>query len=397
VDLVGEATQALPALPVLHAIVPVRPFRPPFRATIIGLRRVFAYSLSLCYVPTPSKSCGDHSMEYRKNEAKEWARGVFRGVCNVILPTFTSDLKRLNEKAIRHDVRRNIELGFWGALLVSECGTTMPEMKRFMEIAVDEAKGQLRTVLHGSFDTREDVLDACRHAEEVGVDALLLAYPSAFYPHTEREVYDYSRRVCDQTNLAVILFSAHQWNFARLHPSEMSAALLDELADIANVVAVKCEGGRPAIGYILEVHKRCGDRILVSDPMEFNSPVWVELFQMQWMGTSSFDYFGNSIPLYFELLHKGNWKPAMEIYWRIHSARQARLADMQSYAGANFIHRYSWKYMGWLNGMNGGPIRMPVMKLNDAAMKRLRDALTRSGIEPTVNRDVDFFIGRNPA
>ena len=29
-----------------------------------------------------------------------------------------------------------------------------------------------------------------------------------------------------------------------------------------------------------------------------------------------------------------------------------------SYAGANFIHRLNWKYMGWLQGYNGGPLRL---------------------------------------
>jgi len=335
-------------------------------------------------------------MEYRKKEAKEWARQVFRGVCNVIIPTFTFDLRGLNEKAIRHDVRRSTELGFWGSLLVSETATTMDEMKRFMEVAVDGAKGKLRTVLHGSFNTLEDCLEACRHAEEVGVDALLLSYPPTFYPKSEQEVYDYTRRACDGTNLAVILFSAHHWNFSRLSHSDISAGLIAEMAQIPNVVAVKCEGGRPAIGYTLEVQKLCGDKILVSDPMEFNSPVWVELFGMPWMGTSCFEYFGDTIPKYFKLLHEGEWKKAMEIYWRIHPARQARMADMQSYAGANFIHRFNWKYMGWLNGMNGGPLRMPVMKLNDGAMRRLREALKRSGIETTPEEDAQFLVGRNP-
>ena len=67
-------------------------------------------------------------MDYSRANAKEWAREHWRGVCNVIMPSFTSDLRQLNEKAIRHDVRRNIELGFWGTLLVSECGTTPPNI-----------------------------------------------------------------------------------------------------------------------------------------------------------------------------------------------------------------------------------------------------------------------------
>ena len=82
-------------------------------------------------------------LPYKRSEAKDYAKQHWRGVCNVIMPSFTSDLSKLNEAAIRHDVRRNIELGFWGALLVSECATSLDEYKRFMEIAVDEAS------LHG--------------------------------------------------------------------------------------------------------------------------------------------------------------------------------------------------------------------------------------------------------
>src|SRR5437764_12159446 len=118
--------------------------------------------------------------EYTRREAKDWARATLRGVCNVIMPTFTEDLADLNEAAIRHDVRHNVELGFWGALLVAECGTTMAEYKRFLEIAVDEAQGRMRTVLHASFDTLEGMHEAARHAEEVGVDLALPAFPQTF-------------------------------------------------------------------------------------------------------------------------------------------------------------------------------------------------------------------------
>src|SRR5882757_6159530 len=54
---------------------------------------------------------------YTKAEAKDWARENFRGVHNVIIPSYTSDLADINEQAIRHDVRRNIEFGFSGTML----------------------------------------------------------------------------------------------------------------------------------------------------------------------------------------------------------------------------------------------------------------------------------------
>ena len=52
-------------------------------------------------------------MKYKKRDAKAWAREDWHGLCNVIIPSYSLDLKRLNEKGIRHDVRRNIECGFW--------------------------------------------------------------------------------------------------------------------------------------------------------------------------------------------------------------------------------------------------------------------------------------------
>ncbi len=338
-------------------------------------------------------------MQYTKKEAKEWARENMKGVCNVIMPTFTNDFRALNEKAVRHDVRRDIELGFWGALVVSECGTTKEEYKRFLEIVIDEARDRLKAVVHGSFDSLEDNIEVCRIAEGVGADVLLLAYPPTFYPRSDNDIYDYTSTVLNATNLATVLFAAHQWNFDRVHPAELSPQVVNKLADLPNAVAIKCEGGGPGNGALVEILDLCGDRLLISDPREFNSPAWVKFFGMQWMGTSNFEWFGNSVPRYFNLLHKGELKSAMEIYWRIHPARMTRLADMQSFAGANFIHRNSWKYQAWLNGFNGGPLRLPVMRLNDGATRRLRDALIRSKIVPENTRgDLDeFFLGRNPA
>ena len=37
---------------------------------------------------------------YRKNEARDWAKEHLRGVANVVIPSFSADLRRLNEKGI---------------------------------------------------------------------------------------------------------------------------------------------------------------------------------------------------------------------------------------------------------------------------------------------------------
>ena len=75
---------------------------------------------------------------YRKNEARDWAWQHLKGCANVIIPSYTADLKGLNERGIRHDVRKCLEHGFTGTLLVSETAVTLAEYAQFFEWSNDE-------------------------------------------------------------------------------------------------------------------------------------------------------------------------------------------------------------------------------------------------------------------
>lgn len=335
--------------------------------------------------------------QYTKSTAKEWALDNLKGVCNVIMPSFRHDLSGLNEAAIRHDVRRNIELGFSGGLLVSEAGTTLDEMRRFMEVAVDEAAGRHQILIHGAFDTTADIIAMCKAAESAGVDAVLLGHPNSFYPRTAQDIIDYTSRICDAIGLAVVLFCAVHFNFQRVDPSGYPLAAIEHLVDnVPNVVGVKYEVGRPgAVGNFECFRRLAGKPVVVSDPFEANMPVWTDLFDMQWVGTSNYEYYGNSVPLMFELLKKGDREAALELYWRIQPARVMRANIQAEFGGANFIHRYLWKYQGWLNGYNGGPLRQPAMKLADGQMRRAAEGLIKSGIVDGQPADLGaYFRGR---
>ncbi len=333
-----------------------------------------------------------------RSEAKAWAREVFRGVCNVIIPSYAADLRSLNEAAIRHDVRRNIELGFWGALLVSEAGTTREEMRRFMEIAVDEAAGRQRFLLQGVFDTADDIVEMCRAGEAIGVDGVLLGHPNTFYPRTTAELEEYTRHVCAATDLPVALFVAAHSNLSRLDPRGYPQDLLERLADVDTIVAVKYELGRQHTMRTYDCFRRMGNApVLMSDPMEFNAPMWVDLFDMQWMGTSNYEFYGDRTPRMFDALLDGKREDAMELYWEIQPAREARRQEMAALGPMNFVHRYLWKYMSWLNGYNGGPMRQPAPKLNDGQMRRAAAGLAAAGIIDAAPDPADFFVGRYPA
>jgi len=336
---------------------------------------------------------------YSVSEAKDWARENFHGVCNVIIPSYTRDLQDLNEAGIRHDVRRNIELGFWGALLVSEAGTRLEEMRRFMEIAVDEAAGRHYLVLHGSFNTLDELVRVTRDAKSIGVDAVLLCYPNSFYPTTVGQLEGYVRDFAKRCELGIILFSAPHFNFDRLDDRGYPLSCLLNVVDLPNVVAVKYEVGQPGVlGSYEAFRKLARHNLIVTDPFEPNLLMWLDLFDVPWAGTSNYEYLGSAVPEMFAAMRAGDQEAAYKKYWSVQPARRMRVRLQSPFAGANFNHRYVWKYQAWLQGYNGGPIRQPAMKLTDDQMRLAAEGLVASGLLKEVPRDFSsFFVGRNPA
>jgi 4-hydroxy-tetrahydrodipicolinate synthase len=165
---------------------------------------------------------------------------------------------------------------------------------------------------------------------------------------------------------------------------------------IPNVVAIKNEIGDPGVAGLSEVFRRFSDRVIVADPLEMNAPAWVTSYGMPWMGTSNYEYFGSAVPRYFQLLQDpATYAEAMDLYWQIHPARTATGSLMkEANGGTSLVHRLLWKYQGWLNGFNGGPVRSPHMRLHDRQMKLLRSAAVASGLDITDDEDALFFEGR---
>jgi 4-hydroxy-tetrahydrodipicolinate synthase len=335
---------------------------------------------------------------YRKKEAREWAREHLRGVANVIIPSYSADLKGLNEAGIRHDVRKELEYGFAGTLLVSEVAITLDEYRQFFEIANDESKGRLKLIHHASFNTLEENIEAARIAEKNGAELVLLSYPANFYAETPKDIYEYTKAYCDATDLAILLFPVPLWGFDRVHSSDIETAVIRRLIDeCPNVASIKAEGGMPSIMGFVECYRLFGKEVVVTCPLEGDMIALAQLAPIQFSGTSNTEYFGPMIPRIHKLLQEGKYDEATKLYWQIAPARKTNAAASAYMAQTLFIHRMQWKFQGWLNGFNGGPLRQPTMRLNDAMMNNLRQGLIKSGITPTDSHNREFFIGRNPA
>jgi 4-hydroxy-tetrahydrodipicolinate synthase len=334
---------------------------------------------------------------YNRDEAREWAMKNFRGVHNVIIPSYTNDLSDINEQAIRHDVRRNIEFGFAGTLLVSETSITLDEYVRFVEIAADEAKGRILLIHHAAFNTLEQNVVAAARAHAAGADMVLLGYPPSFYPRSEQDIYAYTKAFCDGTDLATILFPVPLWGFERLHPASISLDILERLVDeIPHVVAIKAEGGAPSVAGFAHVWNRLGGRIVVSMPIIEHAISLATLVPLQVVATSNTEFYSSAAPAMLALAQSGKHDEALNLLWQIAPAWKSN-ESVAPIPGAHVVHRMAWKYQAWLAGYNGGPLRMPTNRLVWKEMRAYRQALADSNLPVTDDPDEAFFVGRNPA
>jgi 4-hydroxy-tetrahydrodipicolinate synthase len=333
-------------------------------------------------------------LPYTRGEVKERARSDWVGLCNVTLPSFNEDFSGLDEPGIRHDIELAAAYGYWGTLVASESGTTLDEYVRFLEVAADAAPNGFRIVAHLSFSTVEEELVAARAAEAVGAEAALLAYPPSFRPRSSAEIVEHTRYVAERTDLALILFGVTTWGFKPLHPAGFPIDALEEMAHLETAAALKYEGGGAALFSAFdEAYRRCSAHVIVENPMEMHIPALVANYGVRWFGTSGYESAADRPPKVFAAATAGRMDEAMEVFWSYHPAREAKGQFHASFPGAGLIHRTGWKYLGWLQGFNGGLLRMPQMRLNPGQMKALRAGLAASGFELPAD-DSEFYAGR---
>jgi dihydrodipicolinate synthase/N-acetylneuraminate lyase len=335
---------------------------------------------------------------YQRRDARAWARDHLVGCSAVTLPSYSADLKRLNERAIRHDVARAAEFGFRYTLLCTEVAITPEENAQFTAWARETAGDKLGLFFHAAWGTLADNIEAVKLAERAGADIVLLSYPPQFWPTSEQDIYDYTKAFCDATDLAVMLFPIPLWGFERVHPAGMPVELVRRLLkDCPNIVAIKSEQGFPLPAGICEMYHHFRNEVVISCPIEGDVIPLMSVMDIQFSGTSNTAWMSDWFPKTFELARKGRWEEAMQRYWQVSPARNANGAVQAASApGVSVLNRTAWKYQDWLAGFNGGPLRAPATRVPDRFMKQLRQALVASGLPVTQDPDIAFMAGRHP-
>jgi len=337
-------------------------------------------------------------MEFTKSEAKDWARQNLKGLQAVLFPSFTPDMQDLDEEGIRHDVRHFADNGFSSAVCASEvCGMTFEERMKFIEIALDEARGKININIIVLHDTVEQDIEMLQLYEKAGGSIAMIGHPLMYYPRSEEEILRMYKYICDSTNLAVIFYPA-RLKTRTMHASYWPVELLPRIAEIPNVVSLKLGGGG-SLAFTAECFHRVGDTVLVNDPIPERWFFTVAKCGQQWSGPSPFYMFQTPdnprMVRMFDLLAKGETGKALEIYWEMEPINEASMGMASvSYFDTGIIYATMDKYYHWCNGGNGGMMRQPVPRLYDYHKRKIRETLIAGGMTPREAPEEEFYVGR---
>ena len=334
-------------------------------------------------------------------DRKEWTRQHYRGVENLLLPSFRPDLQTLDEDGIRLDVRRSIAHGFFGSSC-AELGLDVATTTEFLRIACDEAKGKFYVGAIIEYPTLEENLALIKQAEAVGCSHAFLVYPSGLEPQSEADVLDYYRTLIEATKLGIVLYATPSANLRRFDPTGVPFGVFDKLVDMPTVAAMKLtQTINPVLAY--QVCARYASRLTINCVHLDLLPLMARSFGVRWSG----EWIAEAVQSpdkpyavdFVNQLNQGNYDKATSLYWQLQPAYQA-IFDLQApllrKGGHPWLHM---KYYQWSVGGNGGLISVKgqtpdqIGTLTEAGRRLIRDTYRKIGITTVDRPESDFITG----
>ncbi len=166
---------------------------------------------------------------------------MFRGVFTAIVTPFTED-EGVDEETLRRLIDFNIENGVTG---IVPCGTTgesptlsHPEHDHVIELTVEHVDGRVPVIAGTGSNCTREAIRLTRHAEEVGVDGVLLVNPYYNKP-TQEGLYRHFRAIADSVGIPCVVYNIKGRTGVNLE----TATLMRLIDDCDNIVGVKEASG----------------------------------------------------------------------------------------------------------------------------------------------------------
>ncbi len=166
----------------------------------------------------------------------QFIRGV---VPPLITPVDAQD--RVERKSLENLIEYVIKGGVHGVFVLGSTGEfygiNAEEKRRAIEITMEQVRGRVPVYVGASEITTRECIRLAKLAEELKAQAVTVLTPVFIKPN-EEELYRHFRAIAESTSLPVILYN----NPDRTNIN-MSADLVDRLADVPNIVGAKDSSG----------------------------------------------------------------------------------------------------------------------------------------------------------
>jgi 4-hydroxy-tetrahydrodipicolinate synthase len=322
-------------------------------------------------------------MDYTKVDAKAYSRQHMRGIWAAAATPFTPGGSAIDEAGLRRNIRHWLDdLAIDGLFIAGKQGEffsmSIPERKRTMEIAVEEARrggprGKAQTILSASDQNIDTVIELAQYAEAIGGDYIVVHAPTLhFHDAHDACCLEYYKYIASKVNIGIALWS---------HPDNgflMSPELCAELADIPNVVAIKYSVPREMYAKLTRL---AGDKIIISTASEKE---WfdniVELGWQLYLCSSPPYTLQTKVDLrmreYTDLAFAGKVKEAKAVRDSLDPVRHAISSTKPK--EKPYAHQKYWQE---LLGQVGGPVRRPLLKLTEAEKAATKAAFDACGLK----------------
>lgn len=159
-----------------------------------------------------------------------------KGIIPALITPYTTS-GELNGAVTRKLLRHLLSKGVAGFYLSGSTGEgflqTIAERKAFLELVLNEAKGEAPVIVHvGAMDTAS-CIELTRHAAEVGADAVSAVAPF-YYKHGLEQVKQHYLDIARAAHIPLILY-----HYPAATGVNGSAAFYAELANEPNIIGVK--------------------------------------------------------------------------------------------------------------------------------------------------------------
>jgi 4-hydroxy-tetrahydrodipicolinate synthase len=306
--------------------------------------------------------------------AKALAREKVLGLWIAIPTPFTADGRHVDEDALAASVEHYIDALrvdgiFCGGVMGEFWALSLAERKRVHEVVHAQVAGRVPVMAQVGHHSVADSIALCAHARERGIE-LGVAMNPYFPPDLPDDlVVAYYTALDEATDLPLFLFNTPYSG------TSLSVELIERLAELDIVCGIKNPRGRE---HLLELQRRVGDRIVVTDAAE---GAWLELhvehgFQAL-MSTPALALYQRpgDLPVreYTRLADAGDLDTARRVSAALEPARVAFKRWMRDPWTEHGVVPIA-QLKAWLGllGLPQGPVRAPLQPLTPEQERELR-------------------------